>query len=363
MGGANIPEYERVLHPPNQAPITTLVSLELLENPASGKKFIKSIMRDVTHLREAQAEVQRQQDYLQEVVSNAPIVLWACMPDGTLTYQHQLSKATENPSPLSDNILRVYAYDPDIVQSIQLALRGEEQHLSIEAQSNIFDARLRPVLENGKVIRVIGVLTDITELISTQTILSAIQESTARTRDHLEAIVNNSNDGIIVTTLDGHIAQTNPAFDQLLGLQRDEAFAMPIAQYIQQSGREMFQQAVSYALSSKQAVRLEVEVVTQYVDSELVADILCSPILSSESEVTGLVFSMRDITAYSELLVSLAESRDEALELSELKSEFLAMMSHEIRTPLHAIMGLNEIIAETALDDEQREMVDIIQDQ
>ncbi len=50
----------------------------------------------------------------------------------------------------------------------------------------------------------------------------------------------------------------------------------------------------------------------------------------------------------------LVEARDAALEASRAKSMFVATMSHEIRTPLTTLVGTMDMVRETALDDEQR---------
>ena len=73
------------------------------------------------------------------------------------------------------------------------------------------------------------------------------------------------------------------------------------------------------------------------------------------------VQSFTDITAAEEAQRVLTEARDAAEAAVRSRAQFLAAMSHEIRTPLNGILGVNEILATTAMTDMQRDYVKIIQ--
>ncbi len=97
-------------------------------------------------------------------------------------------------------------------------------------------------------------------------------------------------------------------------------------------------------------------------DSTLVKQMDASAYVFAFLLVTLCVWVLfRDINKREKLEKELIITQKKAEDAASIKEQFMANMSHEIRTPLNAIIGFNERLNKTALDNEQKEYVSAVQ--
>ena len=70
---------------------------------------------------------------------------------------------------------------------------------------------------------------------------------------------------------------------------------------------------------------------------------------------TGFGRQMAERSLEGERLRELESAQQAAEDANEAKSRFLANVSHEIRTPMHSVLGMTELVLNTAVTSEQRE--------
>lgn len=177
-----------------------------------------------------------------------------------------------------------------------------------------------------------------------------------RRNQSLHKMVENSFDGIIITTSDGAIVSTNSSADFVMGWAPDEVldsiitdhipgFADIEAHFLELDGDSIAPSSqgitpleISCERCNGEPFTMEFLVYTARVSFEQ----LESNTLGGER--ISYIYTFRDVTERKNTEEAQRKARDMAEAANRAKTEFLANMSHELRTPLNAILGFSEIM-------------------
>ena len=184
--------------------------------------------------------------------------------------------------------------------------------------------------------------------------------ASARNSQRLALVAKYANDSIIISGPDGRIEWVNDAFSRIMGYSFSEVVGRLPNEIFNAPGTDPAALAkLDHARNSQIAVRAEI--LNQDKTGRLLwVETSILPIFDERGSLQLWVAVEREITVAKEREAELARARAAAEAAGQSKSQFLANMSHEIRTPMNGVIGVAELLSETALTKTQATYVDTI---
>ncbi len=153
-----------------------------------------------------------------------------------------------------------------------------------------------------------------------------------------ETVIESMSDAVIILDMRNRIVNANPAAQQMLGL--------PASEIIDHHAHEVLASQTDILDVYEHTVNIREEITIGSAPQMRHYELSISPLTDRHDKILGRAVILHDISDRKKAENAMATARDQALESSRVKSEFLARVSHELRTPLGVIRGYADLLSE-----------------
>lgn len=269
------------------------------------------------------------------------------------TAQEVLGKRDEDLFP--PDIAAAFTRDDERVLKTGESLHSVEKTLAPSGESQWIERVKSPVLDaKGGVIGVVLLFWDVTEKINTEI-----------SRDYeqhlLTTLLDKIPDSIYFKDLESRFLRISAAMATKFGLKSpDDAIGKSDADIFTGEHAQSAREDELRIMNSGVPVVDQVERETWPDKPDTWCMTTKMPLLDHNGKLHGTFGISRDVTELKQSQDALQHALAAADAANQAKSDFLANMSHEIRTPMNAIIGMSQLLAQTRLDAEQTEFVNLV---
>src|SRR6185436_8602106 len=184
--------------------------------------------------------------------------------------------------------------------------------------------------------------------------------SLQNSRDKINLVIDHADYCIVSVDRHHTIMVANNSFTDLLfsltGIVIETGYNL--SDILPETFREFYQELFSRGFKGEHFIAEK-----QFIlegDTEVIVELVVSPVSDESGKVMNVSFFGRDITDRKKAEEELVKAKNQAESATQAKSGFLATMSHEIRTPLNGVIGMGRLLNDTPLNPRQQEYVDSI---
>ncbi len=177
--------------------------------------------------------------------------------------------------------------------------------------------------------------------------------------EQLEATVSASLDGIIIIDSLGKIVEFSDSAERIFGYKKDDILGQEMSSIIvPERYREAHNKGMARMRDTGKAnilgQRIEIEALRANGE-EFMSELAISRSRSSTGDI--FIAYIRDISEAKAAEKALTDAKDAAELANKAKTQFISSMSHEIRTPFNAVLGILELLGDTELSKDQKQLV------
>lgn len=312
---------------------------------------------DISDRKKAEAELKNSEEFSRSVFENSPDCVKILELDGTLHSMNKNGLCIMEIDDFNEFVgkqwIDFWKDDENEMayQAVKSAREGKATNFqgfceTAKGTGKWWDVSVAPIFDaTGKPIRLISTSRDITG-----------RREAEKSRFHLAAIVESSNDAVISKDLNGNITSWNKGAENLFGYKAEDVVGKSITilippDYLDEEPKilERIRQGEKVVLYETTRMRKD--------KSRVEVSLTISPIFDYSGKIIGASKIARDVTERKQaeaeretLLINEQAARKEAEIANRLRDEFLATVSHELRAPLNSILGWGKLLIKGNLD-------------